>query len=182
MNHLFRAPFLLLFFFFVTACATTKKDFRVSDVQEGERVIFGRVKISQSGLDITENCFVFFEGASSYRLDKTGLVYHRISTESPGIIEFRCKDISIYRFKFAKKIVIPLGKQKDMASYFGDIVVDWDFNGGLKVFAMFDSGNDGHLTYRAEDKFKDTSPGFHKLHGKSANMKYVKTLVLPASQ
>ena len=79
---------------------------------------------------------------------------------------------------------IPLSKIKNTANYFGDITVTWNFNGGFRIAsifgalgAVFDSGNDGTLSFQVEDKFKETSPSFHKLHGKAAGMKYVKTLI-----
>jgi hypothetical protein len=170
------------------ACATQKKDFAVKEIQEDERAIFGRIKVKQSNLDITKNCFVVFDGASTYRLESSGLVYHRINTTSPSIVEFRCHDGSIYHFQLEQKAVIPISQDKNTANYFGDVTVNWDFKGGFKISTLFgalgvlsDLGNDGTLSYQVEDKFKETSPRFHKLHGKKANMKYVKTLIAAPS-
>jgi hypothetical protein len=127
---------------------------------------------------------VVFEGASTYQLDATGLVFHRINTEAPAIVEFRCTDTSPYHFQLPKRVSIPLSKAKNTANYFGDVTVTWNFEGGFKIStlfgglgAAFDSGNDGALSFQVEDKFKETSPSFDRLHGKAAKMKYVKALI-----
>jgi hypothetical protein len=172
---------------FISACATKVGDFKANEIEDDEQAIFGRIKVKKYDLDITQNCYVVFEGASTYQLDATGLVFHRINTESPGIVEFRCKDTSPYHFQLPKMASIPLSKAKNTANYFGDITVTWNFEGGFKIStlfgalgAAFDSGNDGALSFQVEDKFKETSPSFHRLHGKTARMKYVKALISSA--
>ncbi|MBS1962108.1 MAG: hypothetical protein JST04_07830 [Bdellovibrionales bacterium] len=172
-----------------SGCATSRVDFRANDLKESDRVLVGRVMVTHRGDPFTKDCRVEIENGSTYQLDETGLLYLPTEGGTPKLKRILCQSTSWYHYEFTPAIPLRVGKDRSTAVYFGDVAVDWDFNGGLKLAdllgslgrILFDSGNDGHLTFTVADNFKQTVGAFHSEYGRAANMHYAKSL-LPANR
>jgi hypothetical protein len=181
-----KCAFLLASVILVSGCASTTSKFTTDDVEQDERVIVGRVKILQFGKDITSSCAVVFEGANNLQLEEQGLVFHKVNADGAKIKGFVCNQTSPYHFTLDVPVDLKIAKDPKFVNYFGDVTVEWNFNGGLKLVTLLgggllagllDSGNDGELTYTVANEYKKTAAVYHKRFGKKAQSKYQVQLI-----
>jgi hypothetical protein len=132
-------------------CATTSKDFKLSNVGPGEAAIAGRLTIVYNGQVYTENCKANF-GGNVLTMARDGIVLFVVPAGSSRLQELLCKDVSMQHVAINDvHFVARPGVVNDL----GDIVVTWDAVGGLKISSMF--GLIGALIDAASDDGVATS-------------------------
>jgi hypothetical protein len=172
----------------LSACASTSSEIDMTSVRTDQRVAVGRITVFHNGENYTPFCELQYDDDPvPIKMGKDGLVYRKISGTEIGLATVRCNAGGWYHYKFEPVIPIHASGTENTVSYFGDVEINWDFQGGLKASqllgpittAIFDHGNDGKLTYTVKDNFKATVGRFHAEHGKAVNARYVKSILPP---
>ena len=122
----------------LSGCATTYKDFRVSDVNYKEGVAIGRVNITYNQKNYNSECAVCLyqtngTGGPCQKLTEEGFVFLDILKGENSLGRVECKDTSIYHYNPVKAIFT----QNEGVTYFGDVKIDWQNQGGFKGTDMF---------------------------------------------
>ena len=140
----------------VSGCATTAGDFRLDDLQPDEAAVAGQVKVIYNGKPYTDSCQVDIAG-TSYKLDKSGMVFLRVKTGPAGLKGVFCQDKSLYHYNFDRAHFVAQGG--GAVTYFGNATIVWETRGGFKPSMWFGliggivdaSSNDGQATISVLD-------------------------------
>jgi hypothetical protein len=124
----------------LASCATTYKDFKLSDVNYKEGVAIGKVNIKYNGVKRNTDCAVCLyhingkgNGGPCQKLTDEGLVFLDVLKGDTSLGRIECKDTSIYHYN-------PIGAfftQADDVTYFGEVNIEWQNSGGFKASDMF---------------------------------------------
>src|SRR5260221_4715587 len=78
-------------------CATSSKNFNLNDVAPDEGVFVGKIKIAVDGKDLTDHCYVGFNGNNKpyINLDKTGLVIGKSKKGNTSLSFIICTDYGL---------------------------------------------------------------------------------------
>ena len=142
---------------YLSACATTHKDFKTANVKPNEGVVIGKVNVSYNGRDMTKECAVCLNGTSGpcQNLTEDGLIFKNIPKGPATVRRVECKDTSIQHYNITGADFTVA----DGVTYFGNVNIDWTNKGGFKASDMFgligaaisESSNDGAIKMAVRD-------------------------------
>lgn len=159
MNRKVNVFFLVFSVYFIGGCATTYKDFKLSNVKPSEGVAIGKVNIKYNGRVLNKECAVCLGstagGGNCQNLTDEGIVFISLPTGEANIRRIACKDTSIQHFNLSgAKFQVGNG-----LTYFGQVDFEWANKGGFKVSDLFgaigaaisESNNDGIVKMSVKD-------------------------------
>jgi hypothetical protein len=143
---------------YLSACATTHKDFKVSDVKPTEGVVIGKVNIKYNGKDLNKDCAVCLNSVNGpcQNLTEDGLVFKNIPRGESSIRRIACKDTSLQHYNMTGANF----QTGEGVTYFGQVEIEWANKGGFKASDMFgaigaaigESSNDGTIKMSVKDR------------------------------
>ncbi len=149
--RIINAGIICLLGIYLTACATTHKDFKLADVKPTEGVVVGKVNIKYNGKDMNKECAVCLNSVNGpcQNLTENGFVFKNIPKGEATLRRIACKDVSLQHYNIAGATF----QVADGVTYFGQVDIEWANKGGFHVGDMFgaigaaisESSNDGTI-------------------------------------
>lgn len=155
-------------------CSAGYKKFNPATADNEEGSFMGRIYIYNHGQDITSSCSVGFNTNNIpwISLDESGLVFDKAGAGEVTLNRILCSSGSAYHYNPDGASFNNIGGES--VTYFGDVVINWDFEGGLKtssilfgaIGAAFESSstnNEGILSMVVQDYGVDTAQNFREI-------------------
>lgn len=149
--------FLLLTATLISACASTRREFKTNNLKPGEAVAIGRINILYNGQKKNKDCAVCLNSTNGpcQKLDEDGIVFISLPRGVARLRRIACMDVSGQHYNI-EEANFPM---QDGVNYFGDIEIEWKNKGGFKASTMFgaigaaisESSNDGSIKMNVRD-------------------------------
>jgi hypothetical protein len=130
--------FLITTSLMFVSCASTYKEFRTKEVNYKEGIAIGKINIKYNGNKYNKECAACFysikgNGGPCQMLTDEGYVFIAVLKGETSLGRIQCKDTSVYHYN-------PIGavfNVGDDVTYFGEVNIDWENEGGFKATDMF---------------------------------------------
>lgn len=135
---------LLLSLFVFVSCATSRK-IKNETITADEGIIVGKVTVLHKGKDITDDCSLIFKNGTksdSFKLDKTGVVALKMPKGEIALRKLVCSITAPYTNLVEGATFNH--KNNTGRTFFGNVVIDWDVDGGFKGSMLLGGAGAGY--------------------------------------